>query len=492
MKQSASISLELIAASCLLVGVVVVCVVLLSGPTPATARTTPATQPLVVASANPSDDSEPTYIGLTQGGCAASTCHGQPTGQKPAWQNAALIFERDDPHANAYEVLFSERSKQMLERLTRQEFTAIEPYLAELENRCIGCHATPLPPGVNSSSPAGLAALAQGVSCEACHGPASKWRNAHLTKAGLDPNHDYPWAGEGFNSLGSSLELAATCVTCHIGTEGKAKQVTHDLIAVGHPKLDIEVSAWRNKLPPHWAKKPATQSVALHTARWTSGQLAVARQREHLANEQLRGATENSQTSQWPEFAHLECASCHQSLRIADFSSPRTSADSIRVAEHLWLGQIAMPDRLSDHALTTAFLTGNPLETSLQQKQRELEDLFNYNFLKYIGGSRIKTDQLAKLLIDHRSEIDSWDRLIAWIYAAQAVLRDVEEAKMEPVTQLRDSLQKLSEHIDACVTSRYASPQMRPLDAASERVQQIQEDLKQVADALAALFPTNP
>src|SRR5205823_243534 len=91
------------------------------------------------------------------GGCAAAGCHndsgppGSPGSEYAAWAS--------DPHGRAYEAVQGAKYKAILSRLAGTAYT---------EALCLKCHATPTADG----SPLPRDLLADGVGCEACHGPA--------------------------------------------------------------------------------------------------------------------------------------------------------------------------------------------------------------------------------------------------------------------------------------------------------------------------------
>src|SRR5262249_2697203 len=146
------------------------------------------------------------------------------------------IWAMHDPHAKAFEVLYGKRALQIEKNLKRLvDVTQARP---ECNKLCLNCHVLP---GVEPLSEAGRTVprrhtftYEDGVSCEACHGPAEKWLTKHYQKS---------WgrlSAREKNVLGMSdtkdlLARASLCVTCHIGTGDL--EVNHDLIAAGHPRL---------------------------------------------------------------------------------------------------------------------------------------------------------------------------------------------------------------------------------------------------------------
>ena len=118
------------------------------------------------------------------------------------------------------------------------------------------CHVNPTLAA--KSDPHSKALHAEGVSCEACHGNAEHWRFEH---AGWNPktNRDEAYGRTGMTKLFDPAVRAADCAGCHVGapasTDMPLREVNHDLIAAGHPRLNFEFTTYLRKMPPHWAEK---------------------------------------------------------------------------------------------------------------------------------------------------------------------------------------------------------------------------------------------
>src|SRR5437763_2515954 len=97
------------------------------------------------------------------GSCAAAGCH-NANGPAGSEGSEYSTWAGRDKHARAYEVLREPRSVEMVRKLGWGK-------KAHEEDRCLVCHST-------SDAHGGLPAdiLADGVGCEACHGPSEKWR----------------------------------------------------------------------------------------------------------------------------------------------------------------------------------------------------------------------------------------------------------------------------------------------------------------------------
>ena len=173
------------------------------------------------------------------GGCTSAGCHAAPVEGHAAWQSAYTVWSTSDPHARAHESLREPLATRIVAALVARDPARSHP--PPWENlACVGCHATARGP-----------AAGEGVSCESCHGPAGNWLVAHTEKG---------WTTRG-NALGmidlaDAFTCAATCADCHVGgpptADGAIREVTHDLIAAGHPRLAFELRSYKRAEPPHW------------------------------------------------------------------------------------------------------------------------------------------------------------------------------------------------------------------------------------------------
>src|ERR1700684_97567 len=106
------------------------------------------------------------------GGCAASSCHGsvQPKTTTRIFQNEYTIWIAQDKHARAFSVLQHDVSRRI--------GTILNIGTPAQSPKCLACHALYVPPEQQAET----FDLADGVSCENCHGPASGWLGPHTTK----------------------------------------------------------------------------------------------------------------------------------------------------------------------------------------------------------------------------------------------------------------------------------------------------------------------
>src|SRR5262249_2763134 len=99
------------------------------------------------------------------------------------------------------------------------------------------------------------------------------------------------------------------------------KEVNHDLIAAGHPRLNFEMGGYHGIYNKHWndrnyATNPAKNQPADFEARlWLLGQLTAAQAALELT--ESRAANANKAIQQpWPGFAECGCSPCHKDLQV--------------------------------------------------------------------------------------------------------------------------------------------------------------------------------
>ena len=124
---------------------------------------------------------------------------------------------------------------------------------------------------------------------------------------------------------------AKVCVGCHVGqpdADGRPwRDVNHDLIAAGHPRLNFDFAAYMATLPPHWNVHKNPQRFD-ELRSWIIGQftsadaaLTLLHSRADAAKRQADGAADaknaHSQlvAASWPELSEYDCFSCHHELR---------------------------------------------------------------------------------------------------------------------------------------------------------------------------------
>lgn len=266
--------------------------------------------------------------------CATAGCHGSLRPGATASARAAATWLARDPHREAEEVLWTGRARRMTWLLSRPAAatTAAPPagsrqaasapaaspsawlsdsdHAAVLAQRCVACHALPGESALRADMGAGLG----GVGCQACHGPASHWLQAHYLR-GFDRRTP------GFHDTKPFGLRAAACTPCHVGPaqagSGPPQAVDHDLIAAGHPRLAFDVYSYEQSLPAHWdrTREQAEKRGFYHSLLWRAGHEVQAAQEAQLAAWLVRqAASSGPQDPVVPEFSTVDCLACHHPL----------------------------------------------------------------------------------------------------------------------------------------------------------------------------------
>ncbi|HSR66349.1 MAG TPA: multiheme c-type cytochrome [Acidobacteriota bacterium] len=316
--------------------------VLQPDPPPSPSSGSPLTRVLWAAPLQ--QEGEPRYVGI--GRCASAPCHGN---------DAFPVWQEEDRHSKAYEVLFNKQSQTMA-GLLRLESPEDSP-------RCLVCHSVQ----ASGEERADSFDVSQGVGCEGCHGPASQWRVPHSDRS----VERQTLRGMGLYPTKDLYQRARLCVSCHLGDA--TRQVDHELIAAGHPELTFELDTFTARMPPHWERDTSSEGAR----QWALGQAQALGQTMRL----LARRIENPSWGAFPDFASFECASCHH---------PYPSAQRQQRGYQGHPGYPAL--RPSQRLILSRFLQA--LEPEMHQAlQSHLEDLTEG--LHGSGGSRQRARQAA-------------------------------------------------------------------------------------------------
>lgn len=260
------------------------------------------------------------------GASSCSGCHSEPRGLKSDFVllTEYTTWKERDKHSQAYRVLLEPRSQQMGKLLGIAN-------VAE-DARCLNCHATNVPANLREPS----FQISDGVSCDACHGPAEKWFAQHIQPTWRAK----PMAEKealGMSDIRDPVKRSQLCMSCHVGNVAEGKLVTHAMYAAGHPPLpSFEVATYSDEMPRHWRyiheKDPAIrQKVYREVLRLNPDELeraklaavggAVAlRVAANLLREQAQG---EGGDRPWPELANYDCYACHHDLRAQSWRQER-------------------------------------------------------------------------------------------------------------------------------------------------------------------------
>ena len=269
-----------------------------AGPATVRAQSIAAASPLLqmINSAGLPADASAGYKYVGPGSCSASACHGgiQARDTTKVLQNEYSTWIVQDRHSRAYAILTQPLAKRMAQIL--------KIGAPEKTQKCLVCHALSVPDNLRGSQ----FDIAEGVSCESCHGAAEKWlgphvqataKHAEMVRLGLVDNKDLAVRSE-------------RCLTCHLGAPGM--QVDHEMLAAGHPDLTFELDSFSSIEPPHWVEKApdskAPNEDKLFGVRiWSIGQATQLQQSLLRLARRARGPV-------WPEYTEMDCFTCHHSL----------------------------------------------------------------------------------------------------------------------------------------------------------------------------------
>jgi hypothetical protein len=225
-------------------------------------------------------------------GCAAAGCHGG--GEVGRAFSEQSTWAAGDPHAKAYRILFNEESQRISRNLKR-------PMPAHEDRSCLACHTTGGEHCMTNFA-------SDGVGCDACHGPSRDWIAKHYEPSWKFLT-DTQKATLGFIKTKSLVSRMMACVGCHVGDA--TREVDHDLIAAGHPRLAFESARfhYRPGYKKHWVEKQPERDFEVRA--WLTGQYAslrnaVALSQHHFAEHSPRKIV---------DFSEQSCFACHKSLK---------------------------------------------------------------------------------------------------------------------------------------------------------------------------------
>ena len=230
--------------------------------------------------------------------CASASCHGGSDSVRAGSEYTTWV--NSDPHFRAYTILLDDSSRKIAEVLKL-------PRPAHESELCLSCHA---PSAIAAPKSPQNRPVLPGVGCEECHGPAEKYLTAHyrddfkkLTRSekaetyGLYPTKDLAFR-------------VSMCASCHVGDA--SREVNHDLIAAGHPRLAFEYTGYHHskKYKRHWEE--SAYGPDFDARAWEIGQVASARAAADLTR--VRAARTKDHKMPWPELAEYSCFACHKDL----------------------------------------------------------------------------------------------------------------------------------------------------------------------------------
>ena len=375
------------------------------------------------------------------GSCSAVACHGSiaPRAGADILHNEHTTWISDDRHASAFETLYGAQSERIMQNLAGGK-KPVKP--AYEDDRCLACHTTPRPAAVLAKT---SWMNPDGVGCESCHGASGRWLGPHTTQAWKVLSDRGKKVEHGLLDTKHLARRAELCAGCHVGERLQTglldRDVSHDLIAAGHPRLSFELAVFLARMGRHWTEKDEnadsrdrTKPAADFPARaWAIGRLTTLRASLELLA--ARAGDENG--TPWPEFSEFGCFSCHHSLR--DEPWPRaTASDRRHGSRHARLGLVVDAARRRAHRKTRSdsrrpadqrnrwpgssrrwpgqVCAGRSSAKSRTRRRNRCADTFSRP-----GVPRFQAGDVASLIaaID---QPEVWKRVASWDEAAQRYL----------------------------------------------------------------------
>ncbi|MEM9232682.1 MAG: multiheme c-type cytochrome [Pseudomonadota bacterium] len=234
--------------------------------------------------------------------CAGTTCHSRQTASGTVVrQNEILTWQHPSrasgAHSRAYQVLTTPQG-QAISRLA-----GFGP--AEQAPECLSCHAH----NVEEERRGEQFNIADGVTCESCHGNAENWLSSHYA---VGATHE----GNLANGLYPTTDVertASLCLDCHFGSNRKDQFVTHRIMGAGHPRMSFELELFTALQQHHtididYLERKADRRTS-SIKNWAVGQ-AMALERATV----LFADDEYGTDGLFPELYFFDCHACHQAI----------------------------------------------------------------------------------------------------------------------------------------------------------------------------------
>jgi hypothetical protein len=274
-----------------------------------------------------------------------------------------------DKHSRAYAVLTEPLAKNMGRLLGGWN-------VAE-DARCLNCHAAHVPPALRAEG----FNIKDGVSCDACHGPAEKWYARHQEQMTWRKTPIADKEALGMLNVRDPVQRTEMCLSCHAGSVKEGKVVTHDMYAAGHPPLpSIEVAFFSDEMPRHWRyikektrAQPELKDLYRNVLKIDPDELEktklVALGGVVALRTSMQMLEDQSDETHYPqpELAAYECYACHHDLKYPSWRQQRGNKG--RPAMREW------PAALVEAALGLA--ADSELSRRFQDEQRQLRQAFD-------------------------------------------------------------------------------------------------------------------
>jgi hypothetical protein len=444
------------------------------------------------------------FLGVAS--CSSMACHhfngpkGSPRSEYSTWAGY-------DQHTRAYAVLEDERSQRIVRNLCGDN---AQP--ATKQELCLRCHAT-REVGVGEGE---RFYIGDGVGCESCHGPASRYINTHYL-AGFKELSPEEKEARGLRNLKDLSARTTLCASCHVGDA--TREVNHDLIAAGHPRLNFEMGGYHGIYAQHW---PHAEDVARYPdfeARlWLIGQLTTAKNSVDLlaarASEKPGPAdfpcTGDKPTRRpWPEFAEYACYACHKDLRNDVGGTPRQKArfgglHPGAFPYGTWYltmtrevaGLVSKdPGRLTARldSLRTLMEQPGPNAASVAKEAAKASDILGHLLKQAAAGRPLDAAQMRSYLNSFVSNGEKLADKMIWDQAAQqylalAALHQALFDRGDPLAtsgKLKPGMQAIKKRLRGAFPKNYDSPvDFNPLANPKKNIPSLSEQFKILREAL--------
>jgi hypothetical protein len=408
--------------------------------------------------------------------CSTLSCHGGPEHDAAtdpalsALRSAYTVWAERDPHARAYTALFGERSRRIVSWLQPGSESDPSAYLSVLERDCISCHATTLPdPATRQAVLSSDVYPGDGVGCESCHGAASGWIREHV----LPRWRGLPRDDKSRRGLLDTRDLsvrAGICAACHVGdpegVAGPRREVTHELLGAGHPRLAFDLHGFQSRATDsrvgfaHWDVAAdrryllragedggPKERVAFEAESWITGQVVSAAHRMRQLAYRAQLATRGDRA--WPELAEMDCYACHHGL--SPDRNPRGPRESGRRPGALlpngW-GQATARALLAEAGVAAAGRT--LLEVDRALKAGVVGDAGKVAALAATSAGQLPSlvepcvalasspDRMLKALLGAEVDPSSWDEVAGFYWGAHALTAGGRERRSDVLDALRE------------------------------------------------------
>jgi hypothetical protein len=293
-----------------------------------------------------------------------------------------------------------------------------------------------------------------GVGCESCHGASDRYLGAHTTGAWTAKSRGEKEDQWGLWNTKDLARRALICAGCHVGEHSSlglaVRDVNHDLIAAGHPRLNFELSAYLENTPSHWDEKdenagqadPHGRAANFPARAWSIGRLttikaALALLEKRVADAEAlpeplaeRGSAAARSAARWPEFTEYGCFSCHHDLRDQAWrrapraeglglGSPRWGTWILPVSGELLASPVIGPDNRIASAALKRLARAMEKPATLSQIKAAAQDASKAvkNGLDDVAAHRFDVATIEGL-IGRIDNPPAWEHVASWDEAA--------------------------------------------------------------------------